>query len=66
MVRCVPSPVGTPIHKQFLETESKVADFVAVINDLRDFVYGQPPSLTLTALLDQLKVRAYFLCFLFS
>lgn len=41
---------------QFLETESKVADFVAVINDLRDFVYGQPTSLTLTALLDQLKV----------
>ncbi|CAM9308052.1 unnamed protein product [Ascophyllum nodosum] len=39
----------------FLETESKVVDFVAVINDLRDFVYGQPPSLTLSALLDQLK-----------
>lgn len=39
-----------------METESKVADFVAVINDLRDFVYGQPPSLTLTVLLDQLKV----------
>ena len=36
-----------------------MADFVAVINDLRDFVYGQPPSLTLTALLDQLKVRAF-------
>lgn len=42
---------------QFLETESKTADFVAVINDLRDFVYGQPPSLSLTTLLDQLKVR---------
>ena len=41
---------------QFLETESKVGDFVAVINDLRDFVYGQSPSLSLSALLDQLKV----------
>ncbi|CAM9811075.1 unnamed protein product, partial [Ectocarpus sp. 4 AP-2014] len=39
----------------FLETDSKVADFVAVMNDLRDYVYGQPTSLTLTALLDQLK-----------
>ncbi|CAM9881356.1 unnamed protein product [Pylaiella littoralis] len=39
----------------FLETESKVPDFVAVVNDLTDFVYGQPLSLTLTSLLDQLK-----------
>lgn len=29
---------------------------MAVINDLRDFVYGQSPSLSLTVLLDQLKV----------
>ncbi|CAB1100867.1 unnamed protein product [Ectocarpus sp. CCAP 1310/34] len=42
----------------FLETDSKVADFVAVINDLRDYVYGQPTSLTLTALLDQLKKKS--------
>ncbi|CAM9833671.1 unnamed protein product, partial [Choristocarpus tenellus] len=39
----------------FVETESKVTVFVSVVNDLREFIYGKPTSLTITEILDQLK-----------